>query len=278
MSALATLFASLRAHGSRGLVTFVTAGDPTAALSTEIVCALDRGGADVIEVGVPFSDPIADGPAIQQSSERALRAGGTMSSTLNLIAAVRGRVRAPIVLFTYVNPVLRMGVDQFIDRAAAAGVNGVLLLDLPIEESADMHAALDSRGLDQIFLVSPTTTDARLATAARLGRGFLYAISRLGVTGTRATVSESAEPLVTRIRQASALPVALGFGISRPEHVASVCAFADAAVVGSAIVQVITDAVAAGRPPAADVEKFVTWLKHGVGQPHPLTGATAGTQ
>ena len=278
MTALTTLFASLRAQGSRGLVTFVTGGDPTAALSADIVCALDRGGADVIEIGVPFSDPIADGPAIQQSSERALRAGGTLSATLDLVAAVRARVRAPIVLFTYVNPILRMGADRFIDRAADAGVNGILLLDLAIEESADMHAALDRRGLDQIFLVSPTTTEARLATAARLGRGFLYAISRLGVTGTRATVAESAEPLVTRIRQASALPVALGFGISRPEHVASVSAFADAAVVGSAIVQVITEAVAAGRPPADDVEKFVAWLKHGVGQPHPLSGAAAGTQ
>ena len=257
---------------------YVTAGDPTAALSTDIVCALDRGGADVIEIGVPFSDPIADGPAIQRASERALRAGATLSSTLDLVAAVRARVRAPIVLFTYVNPVLRMGVDRFVARAADAGVDGVLLLDLPIEESADMHAALDSRGIDQIFLVSPTTTDARLATAARLGRGFLYAISRLGVTGARATVAESAAPLVTRIRQASALPIALGFGISRPEHVAGVCAFADAAVVGSAIVQVITDAVNAGRPPAADVEKFVTWLKHGVGQPHPLAGAATGTQ
>jgi tryptophan synthase alpha chain len=278
MSALTTLFASLRAHGSRGLVTYVTAGDPTAAVSTELVCALDRGGADVIEIGVPFSDPVADGPAIQQASERALRAGASLSSTLDLVAAVRTRVRAPIVLFTYVNPIFRMGVERFIDRAAAAGANGVLLLDLPIEESADVHAALDSRGLDQIFLVSPTTTDARLATAARLGRGFLYAISRLGVTGTRETVAESAEPLVTRIRQASALPVALGFGISRPEHVASVCAFADAAVVGSAIVKVITEAVAAGRPPSVDVEKFVTWLKHGVGQPHPLAGAATGTQ
>jgi len=278
MSALATLFASLRANGSRGLVTFVTAGDPTAAASADIVCALDRAGADVIEIGVPFSDPVADGPAIQLASERALRAGGTLGSTLDLVADVRPRVRAPLVLFTYVNPVLRMGVDRFIDRAADAGVSGVLLLDLPIEESAGMQAALDSRGLDQIFLVSPTTTDSRLATAARLGRGFLYAISRLGVTGTRDAVAESAEPLVTRIRQASALPVALGFGISRPEHVASVCAFADAAVVGSAIVQVIADAVAAGRSPAADAEKFVTWLKQGVGQPHPLTGATAGTQ
>jgi tryptophan synthase alpha chain len=278
MSALTALFASLRAQGTRGLVTYVTAGDPTAALSTEIVCALDRGGADVIEVGVPFSDPVADGPAIQRASERALRAGATLSSTLDLVADVRTRVAAPIVLFTYVNPVLRMGVDRFIGRAADAGVSGVLLLDLPIEESSGMHASLDSRGLDQIFLVSPTTTHARLLTAARLGRGFLYAISRLGVTGARASVAESAEPLVARIRQASALPVALGFGISRPEHVAAVSAFADAAVVGSAIVQVITEAVAAGRPPAPDVEKFVTWLKHGVGQPHPLAGAVTGTQ
>ena len=278
MSELAALFASLRAHGTRGLVTFITAGDPTEPLSIEIVCALDRAGADVIEIGVPFSDPVADGPAIQVASERALRAGTTLSSTLDLVAAVRGRVRAPLVLFTYVNPVLRMGVDRFVDRAADVGVNGILLLDLPIEESADMHAALDSRGLDQIFLVSPTTTDARLATAARLGRGFLYAISRLGVTGARDTVAASAEPLVTRIRQASALPVALGFGISRPEHVASVSAYADAAVVGSAIVQVVTDALAAGRSPAADVEVFVKWLKHGVGQPHPLTGVATGTQ
>jgi tryptophan synthase alpha chain len=278
VSELTAQFASLRANGARGLVTFVTAGDPTAASSADIVCALDRGGADVIEIGVPFSDPVADGTAIQQASERALRAGGTLSTTLDLVEAVRARVRAPMVLFTYVNPVLRMGVDRFIGRAADAGVSGVLLLDLPIEESADMRAALDSRGLDQIFLVSPTTTDARLATAARLGRGFLYAISRLGVTGTRDTVADSAEPLVTRIRQASALPIALGFGISRPEHVARVSAFADAAVVGSAIVQVITEAVAAGREPAADVEKFVTWLKHGVGQPDPLAGAPTGTQ
>jgi tryptophan synthase alpha chain len=272
------LFASLRAHGTRGLVTYVTAGDPTLALSTEVVCALDRAGADVIEIGVPFSDPVADGPAIQLASDRALKSGGTLASTLDLVAAVRTRVRAPLVLFTYVNPVLRMGVDRFIDRAADAGVNGVLLLDLPIEESSLMHGALESRGLDQIFLVSPTTTDARLATAARLGRGFLYAISRLGVTGTRDTVAASAEPLVTRIRQASALPVALGFGISRPEHVASVSAFADAAVVGSAIVQVVAEASAAGRPPAADVELFVNWLKHGVGQPHPLAGTATQTQ
>ena len=274
MSALAARFASLRAHGTRGLVTYVTAGDPTLALSTEIVCALDRAGADVIEIGVPFSDPVADGPAIQQASERALRAGGSLAATLDLVAAVRTRVSAPLVLFTYVNPVLRMGAERFIDRASDAGVSGVLLLDLPIEESADMHAALDRRGLDQIFLVSPTTTDARLATAARLGRGFLYAISRLGVTGARESVATSAEPLVTRIRQVSSLPVALGFGISRPEHVASVSAFADAAVVGSAIVQVVAQATAAGRSPAADVEVFVKWLKGGVGQPYPLASVT----
>ena len=278
MSRLTSVFADLRAHGTRGLVTYVTAADPSLSMSADIVRALDRAGADVIEIGVPFSDPVADGPAIQQASERALRAGGTLAATLDLVEEVRGRIRAPVVLFTYVNPVFRMGVDRFIARAAGVGVSGVLLLDLPIEEASDMHAALERGGLDQIFLVSPTTTDARLLTAARLGRGFLYAISRLGVTGARDTVAESAEPLVTRIRQASALPVALGFGISRPEHVAGVCSFADAAVVGSAIVQVVAQAAAAGRNPAEDVEVFVNWLKHGVGQAYPLADVTAQSQ
>jgi tryptophan synthase alpha chain len=168
------------------------------------------------------------------------------------------------VLFTYVNPVLRLGTREFLARASDAGVDGVLLLDLPIEESDAMHAALDEKGIDQIFLVSPTTTDERLKTAGRLGRGFLYAISRLGVTGARDTVAETARPLVDRLRRTVALPVALGFGISRPEHVRDVTTFADAAVVGSALVQVVADAVRAGRAPARDVERFVAWLKGAV--------------
>jgi tryptophan synthase alpha chain len=225
-----------------------------------VLIALGRAGADVIEVGVPFSDPIADGPVIQRASERALAAGGTLAATLDLVRDVRAQV-PPIVLFTYVNPVSRMGLDAFVARAADAGVDGVLMLDLPIEEAEDMRRALDARGIDLIFLVSPTTTDARLAEAARLGRGFLYAISRLGVTGARDAVATSAEPLVARIRKASDLPVALGFGISRPEHVREVLRYADAAVVGSALVQTIGDAAAAKGDVAAAAGRFVSWLK-----------------
>ena len=254
-------FAALRAAKRPGLVTYVTAGDPNQAESREILLALERGGADVIEVGVPFSDPIADGPSIQRATERALAAGGNLSRTLELVADVRAQISAPLVLFTYVNPVVRMGARLFAERAAACGVDGVLLLDLPIEESASMHAELNTRGVDQIFLVSPTTTDGRLADAARHGRGFLYAISRLGVTGTRQSVSNLAQDLIARVRAQTSMPVAVGFGISQPEHVRDVCAYADAAVVGSAIVDVIGAAAAAGRSPAAEVEAFVRWLK-----------------
>lgn len=245
------------------LVTYVTAGDPDAQRSRDVILALARGGADVIEVGVPFSDPIADGPVIQRASERALAAGGTLAATIDLVRDVRSKTDVPIVIFTYVNPVVRMGLETFVERAAGAGVDGVLLLDIPIEESDEVRLALDRRGVDQIFLLSPTTTDERMRHAARLGRGFLYAISRLGVTGARATVAGSAEPLVARIRAVSSLPVALGFGISRPEHVREVVGYADAAVVGSAIVQVIADAAKNGQDVAGLVEAFVRWLKTG---------------
>jgi tryptophan synthase alpha chain len=252
---------ALTSNGHPKLVAYVTAGDPDLARSRDVLIALGRAGADVIEVGVPFSDPIADGPAIQRASERALAAGGTLAATLDLVRDVRANVPAPIVLFTYVNPVARMGLEAFVARAADAGVDGVLMLDLPIEEAGDMRRALDARGIDLIFLVSPTTTDARLAEAARLGRGFLYAISRLGVTGARDAVATSAEPLVARIRKATDLPVALGFGISRPEHVREVMRYADAAVVGSALVQTIGDTAAAKGDVAAAAGRFVSWLK-----------------
>ncbi len=258
MSRLATAFTP---KGPTRLVTYVTAGDPDLERSRDVLLALGRAGADAIEVGVPFSDPIADGPVIQRATERALASGSTLSTTLNLVRDVRSQIAAPIVLFTYVNPITRMGTEVFVARAAEAGVDGVLLLDLPIEEAAGMRAALDARGIDTIFLVSPTTTDARLAEAARLGRGFLYAISRLGVTGARDAVATSAEPLVARVRKISTLPIALGFGISRPEHVREVMGYADAAVVGSALVQVIADATAKGADVPAAVEQFVLWLK-----------------
>lgn len=262
MSRLEATFSATGPAAPR-LVAYVTAGDPDLDRSREIIRAIDRAGAAVIEVGVPFSDPIADGPAIQRASERALAAGGHLTSALAMIADLRPTLRAPVVLFTYVNPVLRYGTEAFVSRAAEAGVDGVLLLDLPIEESAGMRASLDARGIDQVFLISPTTTDVRIREAARLGRGFLYAISRLGVTGARSAVAQSARPLVERIRRATALPIALGFGISQPGHVRDVCGYADAAVVGSALVQVIAEASANGGNPAERAGSFVRWLREG---------------
>jgi tryptophan synthase alpha chain len=243
MSRLADTFARLRAERRGGLITYTTAGDPDLPRSAEILEALDRAGADVLEVGVPFSDPLADGPVIQRATERALAAGSSLRASLDLIAQIRPRVAAPIVVFSYANPLMRMGADTFARRAAAAGVDGVLTLDLPIEEASAFRETLAAAGLDMIFLLSPTTTDRRIRRAAELGRGFLYGISRLGVTGARTTI-----------------PIALGFGISRPEHVAEVTAYADAAVVGSALVALIAEA-----SPSADlidrVEAYVRWLK-----------------
>ncbi len=261
MSRLVATFDRLAAGCRVGLVTYVTAGDPDLAQSRRILLALSEAGADVIEVGVPFSDPIADGPAIQRASERALAAGSHLGAVLDLIGDVRGEIQTPLVLFTYVNPLLRMGIDAFVSRAADAGVDGVLVLDLPIEESDAMRHQLGHRGVAQIFLISPTTTDARIGEAARLGRGFLYAISRLGVTGARQSVAGSARPLAARIRALTPLPIALGFGISRPEHVEEVAGFAEAAVVGSALVQVIADAALKGDDPADGAGRFVRWLK-----------------
>jgi tryptophan synthase alpha chain len=260
-STLTSTFAALRDRGGKGLVAYVTAGDPDLNRSAGVIRAVARAGADVIEVGVPFSDPLADGPVIQRATERALRAGTTLDRTLDLIASLRADVAAPIVLFSYVNPILRLGLKSFVERAASAGVDGVLLLDLPIEESDAVHGILDRHGLDQIFLVSPTTTDARLADAARLGRGFLYVISRLGVTGARDSVAGTAEPLVARLRRATTLPLALGFGISRPEHVRQVWSFADAAVVGSAIVAAVGAAAGNGGDPATAAGTLVRELK-----------------
>jgi tryptophan synthase alpha chain len=174
---------------------------------------------------------------------------------------VRSGVQAPIVLFTYANPVFRMGVDRFVDQASRAGVDGVLLLDLPIEEAQEVAGLLDGAGIDFICLLSPTSTPERIDAASRLGRGFLYAISRLGVTGARDTVAAGAGDLVDRIRARVDLPIALGFGLSRPEHVREACRHADAAVVGSALVQAIADAAAAGEDPAARAGEFVRWLK-----------------
>jgi tryptophan synthase alpha chain len=253
-------FAKLRDGGRPGLITYTTAGDPDLPRSGEILKALDRAGADVLEVGVPFSDPLADGPVIQRATERALAAGGSLRATLALIEEVRPAIAAPIVVFSYANPLFRMGIEAFAARAATAGVDGVLALDLPIEEAGTFRATLAAAGLDTIFLLSPTTSDARIRKAAELGRGFLYGISRLGVTGARAEVAAGAEALARRIRAQTSLPIALGFGISRPEHVAEVARYADAAVVGSALVNLVAEA-SAGPDLVPRVEDYVRWLK-----------------
>ncbi len=196
MSRIAETFAGLRREGRTGLVTYTTAGDPDLARSADILKALDRAGADVLEVGVPFSDPLADGPVIQRATERALAAGTTLTGVLDLVRSIRQEVKAPIVIFSYANPLLKMGLPAFADRAAAAGVDGVLALDLPIEEADEFRSVLAARGVDTIFLLSPTTTEARIKKAAELGRGFLYGISRLGVTGARDRVATGAEAMV----------------------------------------------------------------------------------
>jgi tryptophan synthase alpha chain len=260
MSRLADVFTRIRSEARIGLITYTTAGDPDLPRSAEILEALDRAGADVLEVGVPFSDPLADGPVIQRATERALAAGGSLRTALAMIAKVRPRISAPIVIFSYANPLLRLGLDRFARLAADAGVDGVLALDLPIEEAAAFRETLAASGLDTIFLLSPTTTAARIRRAAELGSGFLYGISRLGVTGARAEVASGAEAMVQRIRAQTSLPIALGFGISRPEQVAEVCAYADAAVVGSALVQMIADG-SGSTDLIARVENYVQWLR-----------------
>ena len=261
MNRLADTFARLKARGNGpGLVTYVTAGDPDLPRTEGILRTLDRAGADVLEVGVPFSDPLADGPVIQRATERALASGTTLSGVLQMVMRLRVDLRAPIVIFSYANPILRLGAERFADEAKMSGVDGVLVLDLPIEEAAEFRALLGARGIDTILLLSPTTTDDRLRRAAALGSGFLYAISRLGVTGARDAIADGAEEMVRRIRTVSSLPIALGFGISKPEQVREVGRWADAAVVGSALVSVIAEA-GASSDLNTRVEEYVRWLK-----------------
>ncbi|MGE3488583.1 MAG: tryptophan synthase subunit alpha [Vicinamibacterales bacterium] len=261
MSRISERFAALRAKQQTGLVTYVTAGDPDLERSAGIIQRLDAAGADVIEVGVPFSDPLADGPVIQRATERALAAGTTLPKVLAMLAQIRPAISAPIVIFSYANPILRMGLENFVQEARNAGVDGVLTLDMPPEEGEGFRTAFAGAGIDTIFLLSPTTTVARIRKASELGSGFLYGISRLGVTGVRDTVDESARELAERVKAETAMPLALGFGLSRPEHVRAVGQWADAAVVGSALVTVIAEH---GQTPGLldEVERYVRWLRN----------------
>ena len=253
-------FTQLRNDGRTGLVTYVTAGDPDLQRSADIIRRLDQAGADVLEIGVPFSDPLADGPVIQRATERALASGVTLAQVLGMLKTLRPSIAAPMVIFSYANPILRMGLDRFVTEAKAAGIDGVLTLDMPPEEGEVFRETFARAGIDTIFLLSPTTTVERIRRAAALGSGFLYGISRLGVTGMRDSVDASARELAMRVKAETAMPLALGFGISRPEHVRSIGQFADAAVVGSALVNVIAEH---GRSPGLvdEVERYVRWLR-----------------
>jgi tryptophan synthase alpha chain len=262
-SRLAGTFDRIRTDNHGGLVTYLTAGDPDADRSVALLQAIADAGADVLEVGVPFSDPLADGPVIQRATERALANGMTLRGSLEVIRRVRQQVDPPVVLFTYANPVLRMGIDVFTQQAVDAGVDGVLILDYPVEESGRLRDAILSAGLDPIYLISPTTTEPRIRHSAEQGRGFLYLISRLGVTGARDRMSADVTSLADRVRSCTTMPTALGFGIARPEHVAEACRIADAAVVGSALVDVV--AQHGGRSDLCDrASEYVRWLKSGL--------------
>jgi tryptophan synthase alpha chain len=229
----------LKRTGRGGFIPFITAGDPDLPTTELLLIELAAAGADIIELGVPFSDPVADGEVIQRASERALRNGVTLRDALTCISRARQHVDVPVVLFSYFNPLLKFGRDRLADEAKEAGVDAVLVTDLVPEEGLAWSETFRERGLDPIFLVAPTTSDERLCRIAQQASGFIYAVSRAGVTGTRNEMSSDAEHLVKRVRAVSALPVAVGFGISTPEQVRQVWHFADAAVIGSAIVSEI---------------------------------------
>ena len=236
---IAQRFAELRRTGQMGLVAYITAGDPTLAATEKFVLALAEAGADVIELGVPFSDPVADGPVIQRASERALRSGTTLAGVLALVKSLRAKSKVPLVLFSYYNPVLQMGLKKFAEAAKNAGADGALITDVTPEEAGEYRAAMAANGLDTVFLAAPTSTDERLALISKSTSGFLYVISRTGVTGAKNQLAEELPALARRVRRFTELPIAIGFGISLPGHVSLLGGLADAAVVGSALVEEI---------------------------------------
>ena len=230
------MFAQLKREGKKGFIPFIVAGDPNLETTADLLVELADSGATIIELGVPFSDPMADGPVIQRASERALQHGFGLAAVLETAAKARRKTNVPIVLFSYYNPLMQYGAVKLVRDAKEAGIDGVLVTDLTVEESDEFASALRAKELDLIFLVAPTSTGARLQAIAEKATGFIYAVSRAGITGEQADVSAVAESLVRRVRQCSDLPVAVGFGISTAAQVAKTCVYADAAVVGSAIV------------------------------------------
>jgi tryptophan synthase alpha chain len=252
----------LKREGRKGLIAYITAGDPSPDLTPGLVEALERGGADLIELGVPFSDPIADGPVIQRAGYRALQAGTSVRKVLEIAAEIRTRSEIPLLLFTYLNPVMRYGIEKLAADAKAAGIDGCLLTDASVEEAAAYVTVMRSAGLDTVFLAAPTSTPRRLRLVAEYSTGFVYLVSRTGVTGERDSISSAVGPLIRSMREVTDLPLAVGFGVSTPEHVAEIGRQAEAVVVGSAIMSLI-EKNAGNASLEIQLESFVRELKHG---------------
>jgi tryptophan synthase alpha chain len=256
-------FEALRASGELGLVAYITAGDPSLAATLQFVRALAEAGADIIELGIPFSDPLADGPTIQRASERALKSGTTLAHVLELVRQIRASAapanETPLILFSYFNPILQMGLERFASAAASAGADGILATDLTPEESEDYRRIMKTHHVDTVFLGAPTSTEDRLAKIAACSSGFLYLISRTGVTGAKDSLPADLPNLLRRARGVTQLPLAVGFGISLPGHVSILGGLADAAVVGSAFVAEIENATAAGAS-AASIDRAAAAL------------------
>ena len=242
------------------LVAYLTCGDPDLRTTREVALAAISAGAEVIELGVPFSDPVADGPVIQRASERALQKGVSLKDVLKLAKEIRRESDAGLIVFSYLNPIMRLGLDKFAEAAAEAGIDGALVTDLPVEEAGEYLSQMRKRDLATVFLAAPTSTDARLKAIAQLSTGFVYAVSRTGVTGARKELAEDAQTLVQRLREVTKLPIAVGFGISAPDQFAAVGEYADAAVIGSAIVQTIE------RSPGKEAQAVAEFIERVVGR------------
>jgi tryptophan synthase alpha chain len=239
VSRIGKLFERLKEQRRCGMIAYLTAGDPSPAATPGLVAALERGGADLIELGVPFSDPIADGPVIQQAGDRAIRAGTTLARVLEMAVEIRKKSEIPLLLFTYLNPALKYGFARLARDAKAAGIDGCLLTDVSVEEAEEYVRVMRAADLDTVFLAAPTSTDERLKLISRYSSGFVYLVSRTGITGEQDNIAASALPLIERMRAHTNLPLAMGFGISKPEHVAALTGAVEAVVVGSAIVRQI---------------------------------------
>jgi len=264
MTRIGRMFDCLKRDGRKGLIAYITAGDPSPDRTPALVEALERGGADLVELGVPFSDPIADGPVIQRAGERAIKAGTSLKTVLSIAAQIRERSEIPLLLFTYLNPVIRYGLDRLARDASASGIDGCLLTDASVEEAADYVAAMHRHGLDTVFLAAPTSTERRLKLVAQYSTGFVYLVSRAGVTGERDSLSDAVAPLIRAVRAVTDLPLAVGFGISKPEHVAELGRQVEAVVVGSALVRLIERNLD-NRSLEIQLESFVRELKRGFG-------------